>query len=938
MNNRIALLLLSGLLLCRISATLSGQSSFTKDSLLALEYFTIADTSYMDVDKCLRYTNMAIPLLQKTGQWAAYVYCLNSRSYCYTKKEYYDSLEINNVFALAEAKRYLDPGHQNYITALNNLGFLYGEVKQDYQRALDLYLSAIERDSIKVTTKGTLLKNIGSIYRKRGDFEKSILYYNEAIPLFERAHREYVHLNNKNYFKIAEVYQELAKLYSYQKKYTESIAYLKKELSLMQGNNQSFDHSYYVYNYTNQARIFLKLQQWRPAEQLLQQALLLPGLTSFQKAEIQMVYAERWMAGKDFSRALTTVDQALSLLPQDQPIGRSQGLKLKGDILLKLGRFEDAFFYYNRAAALLQPTLESGYPDPSAYTLSRLDLINVVLARGRALLDYHSVQPDELLLEEALRYYRMASELSDLIRLDYHSEETKLFLNENAHDFYADAIGIAYRLYERTQQEKYLESAFFFFEKSKATALLDELKAKEVKGAFAIPESTVMALDEIRTELNFIDQLLLIDQKKAVTDPAKQRSRNSRKLRLTQQRDSIYDHIAGTFPQYLNALRSEVIDISMLEQQIISDERSAFIEYFLGAQEAFAILISKNARRFVRIPRPDKISNLLAVFQDKLKLYGKDGMRDFSLAAHALYQHLISPLEIPDGIKKLSIVPDGFLATLPFEALLFEKVDAGQYANQLPYLLQKYMVQYGASGTILSFQDVPPSGPLEVLVVAPVFADIPSKKLDHSLTEIETFNKFQAKLLLGKDANIKDFKAGFDGYGIIHLATHSTAYDSLLEQPAIDFFDGQLYLNDLYTLNAKAHLAVLSSCETATGRINPGEGVSSLARGFAYAGIPSLITSLWKVSDRATSDIMHHFYNFLDQGLTKDEALRKAKLHYLNTCNETKASPYYWAGFIQIGNAQSIRIRSETTWSTYWRGIILLLIPLGWLFYRKLKL
>lgn len=891
----------------------------------------------MDVDKCLKYTNMALPLLRKTGQWGAYVYCLNSRSYCYTKKEYYDSLEINNVFALAEAKRYLDPGHQNYITALNNLGYLYGEVKQDYKKALDLYLTAIERDSIKITTKGTLFKNIGSIYRKRGDFEKSILYYNEAIPLFERAYREYVHLNNKNYFKIAEVYQELAKLYSYQKKYTESIAYLKKELALMQGNNQSFDNSYYVYNYTNQARIYLKLQRWDPAEQLLQKALRLPDLTPYQKAEIQTGYAEFWIANETFPAALSTIDLALSFLSEDQPIDRSQVLKLKGDILSKLGQFEGAFFHYNQAAALLQPGLRTAYPDAAAYTLSRLDLVNVILARGRALAAYHAVQPDDLFLVEALRYYRIASEISDLIRLDYHSEETKLFLNENAHDFYTEAIGIAYRLFERNQQEKYLGSAFFFFEKSKATALLDELKAKEVKGTFAIPEGTIVALNEIRTELNFMDQLLIKEQKKEVLDPLKQRTRNSRKLRLTQRRDSIYDHISDIFPQYLNAVRSEVIDISMLEKQVIPDKTSAFIEYFLGKDIAFAILVSKNSKRFVKITEPDRIRSFLDVFLDNLKMYGKNGIQDFTLAATALYEQLIAPLEIPEDIEKLKIVTDGFLATLPFEALIYKKPEDPLNLDQLPFLLRKYKIQYGSSGTILGFQGTSPADPMEVLVVAPVFADIPSKKLDYSLMEIETFKKFRKKLLLDHDANINKFRTSLDGYGIIHLATHSTAYDSLLEQPAIELFDGKLYLSDLYTLNTGAHLAVLSSCETASGKINPGEGVSSLARGFAYAGIPSLITSLWKVNDRATSDIMYHFYHFIDRGLSKDDALQRAKLQYLKTCNETKASPYYWASFIQIGNVQPIRIRAATNWWLYWGLIIIVLIPLGGFLYRKLK-
>jgi len=78
----------------------------------------------------------------------------------------------------------------------------------------------------------------------------------------------------------------------------------------------------------------------------------------------------------------------------------------------------------------------------------------------------------------------------------------------------------------------------------------------------------------------------------------------------------------------------------------------------------------------------------------------------------------------------------------------------------------------------------------------------------------------------------------------------------------------------------------------------------SLSRGFAYAGVPSLVTSLWAVNENSTSQIMQNFYENLKQGRSKDQGLRQAKLAYIKANPDT--APYYWAGFIQIGQTDPL--------------------------------
>jgi len=142
--------------------------------------------------------------------------------------------------------------------------------------------------------------------------------------------------------------------------------------------------------------------------------------------------------------------------------------------------------------------------------------------------------------------------------------------------------------------------------------------------------------------------------------------------------------------------------------------------------------------------------------------------------------------------------------------------------------------------------------------------------------------------------------------------------------------NSRLYVNELYNLELNADLVVLSACETGLGELKRGEGVISLARGFTYAGAKSTLTSLWSVNDAQTTKLMESFYTNLKDGMTKDKALRKAKLDYLN--NENLNAPYFWAGFIPAGDMSAI---SSNTNYWYWALGILIALLLAWFLFKR---
>ena len=117
-----------------------------------------------------------------------------------------------------------------------------------------------------------------------------------------------------------------------------------------------------------------------------------------------------------------------------------------------------------------------------------------------------------------------------------------------------------------------------------------------------------------------------------------------------------------------------------------------------------------------------------------------------------------------------------------------------------------------------------------------------------------------------------------------------------------------------------SNLVVLSACETGDGKIESVEGIMSIGRSFIYAGVPSIVMSLWQINDASTARLMEFFYNYLAQGLQKDAALRKAKLDYLSLAEGWASHPYFWAPFIQLGDNSPILLRKKNNFWTSWKG------------------
>lgn len=157
-------------------------------------------------------------------------------------------------------------------------------------------------------------------------------------------------------------------------------------------------------------------------------------------------------------------------------------------------------------------------------------------------------------------------------------------------------------------------------------------------------------------------------------------------------------------------------------------------------------------------------------------------------------------------------------------------------------------------------------------------------------------------------------------FQIVHFATHGVVNHEHPELSGIILSmvneqggseNGVLQLHDIYNLNLAAELVVLSACDTGLGKDVRGEGLVGLTRGFLYAGARSVVASLWKVEDRATAELMGHFYReMLVEGASPPAALRAAKVAMWR--QRRWSAPRYWAAFVLQGDPEAAVVVGDT--------------------------
>jgi len=318
----------------------------------------------------------------------------------------------------------------------------------------------------------------------------------------------------------------------------------------------------------------------------------------------------------------------------------------------------------------------------------------------------------------------------------------------------------------------------------------------------------------------------------------------------------------------------------------------------------------------------------------------------------------------------LIIIPDGELAHLPFEVLLTQAcAEADMPYADMPFLLRRYAVGYHYAGHLWLSQQQrsakakTASSALRVLAMAADYSRpndslqarrlsndwalrLTLKPLKASTEEISAVQAiFAGKSETQHNASEAFFKKLAPQYDILHLALHGIVDEHQAVRSALAFTeDGSatennfLHAYEISQMSLNARLVVLSACETGYGKIERGNGVASIARAFMYAGVPSLVVSLWSVNDQTTSVLMPLFYEQLAAGDNQLQALQNAKLLYLQHAKGIAAHPAFWSAFIHLGDSRPLPITTQRRYFWWYVGAATLgLLALGFVVWRRKK-
>ena len=189
-----------------------------------------------------------------------------------------------------------------------------------------------------------------------------------------------------------------------------------------------------------------------------------------------------------------------------------------------------------------------------------------------------------------------------------------------------------------------------------------------------------------------------------------------------------------------------------------------------------------------------------------------------------------------------------------------------------------------------------------------------------------------------------NFRSRAGGNKIIHLGTHAESNNIAPEYSRLIFSksataedDNSIFLHEIYNCNLNSELAVLTACESGKPGFQDGEGMISLAHAFNYAGSESILTGLWSIDEKSSTTLMEYFYSNLIEGMDKDEALRLAKIKYLQNTSGRMLAPQYWAGLVLMGDTSPIEIKKKGS-ATIWiiTGLAVLVIGFGLVRWFKL--
>lgn len=636
---------------------------------------------------------------------------------------------------------------------------------------------------------------------------------------------------------------------------------------------------------------------------------------------------------KNKEKALSMANEALDYIKTNQGektlLEYYQVLNL-ADIYYQCQDYTNALLYSDKALELISS--KDFIKNSKLNTLNaESNKVSAILIKVKTSLKLNSTK-DETFLKAQLSEIENAIKLLENQKSMISGDNAVAILIQDNADVFKIAKKLNFELYQLTKNEKYLENLLGYHESMIYHKIRNRLNSKSTQLTASLPKEILEKEKNLKKNLNsFLDENSSIN---TYID-------NEKKWL------NFLGELEEDFPKYYKLKYASISQsLNNIKQNI--PESSTVVRYMFIEDMLFAFVVSSSSVNMVEL-KSEYLKTLITQLNDTTERL----QPTFQLQS-ALYSILWKPIKNELKTESVIIIPDKELFNLSFELLTSKKCE--NYKDFSTHsLLAKHTISYNYSLFLVDKNSQPIGYDSNFIGFAPEFNEAmktnykitikDSVELDYGYLKLipQPFAKdlaksysrlFDGNSFLNEKASKRIFTKNAREHKIIHIGTHaesdniSPEFSRLIFAKNTDDENNSLYTYEIYNQNLASNLAILTACETGKPSYQPGEGMISLAHAFNYAGSESILTSLWKIDEQSSTQILEYFYKNISKGMKKDEALKAAKLKYISTAEGRTVAPQYWAGLVLIGDTTAIDLEVSDNWWVWIISIIAIVLIL----------
>ena len=839
-----------------------------------------------------------------------------------------------------------------------------------------------------------VLNNLGTLTLQMGIMEKSLDYFDQALKIHQSLHNDLNHPQlillyynmsnaystltlhdqaldyairannilsaiNPKHPQLLSIYGTLSEIYGAKKDWENCMLYGEKQLSLAR---EAFGENNYwtALGYSTLGNYHLDRLEYKKATELLEKAMSIVATgvevqdyDYVPKLHINLGMSQVRLGELEDGR--TNLEQGFDLFKQ---YGQAKSNKLS-EVYLKAGAsFSDqgdlATCLEMVQSSLIAITPSFNDEDPGKNpglegAINQKTLMLAFFEKAITLEQLHAKTEDQSMLRNIIEIADLTKELVNELSIQPTTYADKFDWQSKKEGFNEAVISAAVQLYALTKEEDLLDIIFRVMDLDKSSLMVTNIAQNQTLKNLGISDSLQRKRSLYAKNIAYLEsQIFQEGQKGEDQDSAKMDFFEEELFDARLQRDQLNQYLRENYPNYYQ-YGFQPGNVNLAETQAgLLEEGDILLNYFFTDNLLIVLSVAQDEVKvyssIIDASFHEKVEGFTALCQDRL------AKADAFLAAS---KELKDVLWLDDAIasaNRLIIIPDGKLSLVPFEAIALSEGEVRDF-SEVDYLVKSHSIVYANSVSSLNIQlgrDQNLNN--KVLAFVPSFGANTTAgsgdavranlaDLTWTKTEVENLsNYFSTESYFDSDATEQTFKEKASDYKIVHIATHglmddqAPLFSKLVFSPESkdSLNDGFINTRELFAMDIPAQLVVLSACETGSGIEASGEGIVSLANGFFFAGSKSVVMTLWQANDQSSAEVMDKFYEKLADGSGKADALRQAKLQYLQQADGLRANPYYWAHFVINGDPRPLQ--SEASSAYIW---FILLVPLAFVFIRN---